>query len=132
MIAQRNSNMFEAEARISKSDLMDSLSFDDDAEGKFDVLVANLPYVNPAWEGLDLRALEYEPRQALFALTENGLSIYRRMFKELAERIDEPGFKYIVLEADPCRHDDLAKIAQEYGWKLTKHKDYGLVFEPKA
>lgn len=123
-VAERNDAMHEARIQIRKSDLLRDLMLGEDKQ--FDVIVANLPYVNPAWDWLDLESLEAEPTTALFALNENGLSIYHRLFDELAEGLASTD--YLVLEADPCQHKDLVKLAGSYGWRLEKSRGYGLVF----
>ncbi len=93
----------------------------------FDVVVANLPYVNKDWSWVDEQALKYEPKNALYAKANNGLSLYKRLFKELCA-LDA---RYVVVEADPCQHEDLVKLAQWRGWVHVKTEGYGLVFETR-
>lgn len=95
---------------------------------KFDVVVANLPYVNPAWTWLDAEALDYEPKTALFVRSENGLGLYRRFFDEL-ELVET---KYVVVEADPCQHDELVRLAEARGWGCQKIAGFALLFVPLA
>lgn len=56
-------------------------------EDDFDVLVANLPYVDPAFD-LEKNVLDHEPHVALFA-DEGGLALYRKVL----EQIGDKGFK---------------------------------------
>lgn len=128
-VAEMNDRQHEARLVIRKSDLLlgvSDMEFETNKTLKVDVLVANLPYVNPSWDWLDLKALEHEPIEALFSLRENGLSLYRRLFVELGQKLVIA--KYVVLEADPCQQDELVELARKFHWKLHKKRGYGLVF----
>lgn len=123
-VAEGNDLKHEARVKLVKSNLLKSLDLGKNKN--FDVIVANLPYVNPAWDWLDIGSLEFEPTVALFAMSENGLSVYRRLFEDLESELAKT--KYLVLEADPCQHDDLVRLAKSYRWKLYKQSGFGLVF----
>lgn len=123
-VAEGNDLKHEARVKLVKSNLLKSLDLGKNKN--FDVIVANLPYVNPAWDWLDIGSLEFEPTVALFAISENGLSVYRRLFEDLESELAKT--KYLVLEADPCQHDDLVRLAKSYRWKLYKQSGFGLVF----
>lgn len=125
-VAERNDRIHEGRVEFIKSDLLKDVDFGFD--GEFDVVVANLPYVNPNWEWLDQRTLSFEPVTALFALGENGLALYHRLFEELNDRQKESGIKYAVIEADPCQQDELIELAQGLGWDLQQKRGFGLVF----
>lgn len=145
-VAELNDVIHEGRVDLLESDLLENI--DPEMDGNFDVLIANLPYVNPDWQWLDLAALGYEPRQALFA-DEGGLALYHRLLQQLQEKIavhnlmhhaeqdstrlchGEPWIKYLVLEADPCQHDDLISLAEAYGWELDVIEGYGLRFVVK-
>ncbi len=89
-----------------------------------DILVANLPYVDRSWEWLDERSLGYEPSLALYA-EKRGLELYEKMFEQL-KKLSIP---YVIIEADPCQHDELVRIAKESSYKKRKICGFGLVFE---
>ncbi len=145
-VAELNDVIHEGRIDLVESDLLENI--DPEMDGNFDVLIANLPYVNPDWEWLDLAALQYEPQNALFA-EEGGLALYHRLLQQLQEKIaahnlihhDEqdstklchgvPWIKYLVFEADPCQHDDLVSLAEAYGWQLDIIEGYGLRFKVK-
>jgi len=129
MIAEHNNLMHEGRISLLKSDLFEAIS--PRIHGKFDVIIANMPYVDPNWQWVDTHSLRHEPLEALYALGENGLSVYRRFFEELGPQIEKLGPKFCVVEADPCQHKDLIKIALQNGWKLIKSQDYGLCFRKK-
>lgn len=76
----------------------------DDIDEVPDLIVANLPYVDKDWGWLDKKALSYEPTIALYA-EDHGL----KLIKEL---IDTATSKYLILEADPCQHNEIAHYAR--------------------
>ncbi len=96
-----------------QSDLFDNI------DGKFDVIVANLPYVTRNMELMP--EVQNEPAVALFGGADDGLDLYRKFFAEL------PDFIYnksqIWTESDPWQQDELIKLAKTCG--LTKiFQDY--------
>ncbi len=129
MIAEHNNLMHEGRLSLLKSDLFEAIN--PRVHGQFDAVVANMPYVDPNWQWVDSNSLRHEPLEALYALGENGLSLYRRFFEELKSYLPKLNPKFCVVEADPCQHKTLIKIADENGWKLLKKQDYGLSFRRK-
>lgn len=129
MIAEHNNLMHEGRLSLLKSDLFEAIN--PRVHGQFDAVVANMPYVDPNWQWVDSNSLRHEPLEALYALGENGLSLYRRFFEELKSYLPKLNPKFCVVEADPCQHKALIKIANENGWKLLKKQDYGLSFRRK-
>lgn len=129
MIAEHNNILHEGRLSLLRSDLFEAIK--PRLHGQFDVVVANLPYVNPNWDWVDTNSLRHEPLEALYALGENGLSLYRRFFEEMKPHLEKLGMKFCVVEADPCQHKELIKIATEFGWKLAETRDYGLCFRKK-
>ena len=84
-VAKVNSERYGGEEILS-GDLLDGLPADlprslarDTKRGEpgFDVLVANLPYVDENWDWLDKRALGYEPELALY-VEDEGLALYKK------------------------------------------------------
>lgn len=71
-------------ARFVKSDLFSGI------DGKFDFILANLPYV-PIGESRGMaRELEHDPELALFS-GEDGLDLIRRFIPEAADRLKDGG-----------------------------------------
>ncbi len=137
-IATFNNRALEGRVEIVRSDMFSDFYFEPGTlepedpdydprldETYFDVVVANLPYVNPKWEWLDHKSLSYEPKKALFEEERNGLGMYKRLFNE----IKVVRTKYVVVEADPCQHEELVEMAREKGWKLREIRGFGLSFE---
>ena len=123
---RRNLQMYSPELKTQDYDYVDDGSEEPDwfEDLQFDVVVANLPYVDPGWEWLDTEALDYEPKTALYVRDENGLGLYRRFFRELKELKTH----YVAIEADPCQHTALVKMAEEFGWGCQKIEGFALLF----
>lgn len=128
-MAYENDVLHEGRVEFMQSNLLRDLVIDPHA-AEFDVLVANLPYVNPEWNWLDRRTLDFEPKTALYAKGEGGISMYRRLFREIMMKRKVDGIlkvKYIVIEADPCQHEALRKCAEEFGLLVVRTRGFGLV-----
>lgn len=78
-----------------------------------DLIVANLPYVDKAWDWLDLNSLSKEPDIALFA-EDSGLALIKELITE-ASALKIPR---LLLEADPCQHAKIALYAKKKGYLL--------------
>lgn len=113
-IAKKNASVLGADVKFMRSDLLNDVS------GDFDVIVANLPYVDENWDWLDKEALEFEPELALYA-GDGGLEIISKFLEQAIGRT-----KYLILEADPCQHS--AIISSANGFKLVKKSGFQLLF----
>lgn len=144
-IAARNNRQHEGRVDLVQSNLLRDVEFDtmggpaetEDLEDgdvrevreHFDVVVANLPYVNKEWDWLKPGDLEFEPANALYAKGNNGLSMYQRFIKELDYYDRQMFWDYLVLEADPCQHAALIEMARKRHMFHLKTEGYGLLFE---
>jgi len=129
--AEVNNSYLEGRVTLVSSDLLSNIHPEE--HGTFDVVVANLPYVNPAWEWLDFKTLVYEPQLALYperGTSENGLSAYHRLFDELSEYTKVAPVHNLILEADPCQHEELINLAKSYHWQHHATNGYALAFKP--
>lgn len=129
--AEVNNSYLEGRVTLVASDLLSNIHPKE--HGAFDVIVANLPYVNPAWEWLDFKTLVYEPQLALYperGTSENGLSAYHRLFDELAEYTKTAPVHNLILEADPCQHEELINLAKSRHWQHHATNGYALAFQP--
>ena len=118
VVARENARRLGAEVEFVQADLMDGV------EGEFDLVVANLPYVDENWDWLDKQALGREPALALYA-EDGGLALIKRLTRQVAER----RVQFLVLEADPCQHERIIKYAGEKGYKLLETRGFALVLE---
>lgn len=101
-VAEENASRLRANVAIQQSNLLD------ETYGTFDAIIANLPYVDRAWE----RSAEtnYEPAEALFA-DENGLALIYKLLNQTRKSLAQNGMVY--LEADPRQHAKIITRAAE-------------------
>lgn len=115
-VAIKNSHKLETEVNFVQSDMLGQIL------GDFDVIVANLPYVDRSWKWVDEKALSVEPSLALYA-GDGGLEKIYRLIKQAKKRT-----KYLILEADPCQHKRVVEKAQSQGFEHLETNGYQLLF----
>lgn len=120
-IAEENAESLQAEVTILQSDLLSSYPF------TADVIIANLPYVDPEWERS--KETDHEPASALFA-DNHGLALIFKLLIQTKEKLALGG--KLLLEADPEQHPAIIKEAARYGLVLSSQQDYGLLFDRLA
>ena len=91
---------------------------------QYDAVLANLPYVPENFQ-INLAAT-HEPRHAIFG-GPDGLNLYRKLFGQLRQQ--QP--KFVLTEALPPQHPELARIAKAAGFHLQKTEDFIQLFVPK-
>ncbi len=117
-IAEQNAKILGAKIRILKSNLLDTYPL------KADFIVANLPYVDPAWERSP--ETDYEPAAALFA-DNGGLELMIKLIVQAKSVLKPSG--YLILEADPVQHASLINQAKQSGLKFISAQNYCVVFQ---
>lgn len=117
-VAEENAKAFHVDVEIIRSDLLDSYPF------AADIIIANLPYVDPEWERS--KETEHEPETALFA-NNHGLALIFDLLPQTREKLALGG--RLILEADPEQHPAIIKEAAQYGLIHSDTKGYGLLFE---
>ena len=90
-------------------------------------LIANLPYVPEDWQ-INPPA-QREPSIAIFG-GKDGLKYYRRLFQQIASLTVKPLF--VLTEAMPPQHQQLASIAKRHNYKLKTINDFIQVFNYSA
>jgi release factor glutamine methyltransferase len=91
-------------------------------EGRFDLVAANLPYIDPTWEEATTpEVAASEPHVALFA-GGSGLDLFRRLLPELPRLLCPGGCA--LLECDPRQADALLEMAAPFG-RVTLSNDLG-------
>ena len=112
-VARKNAEKLGAkEVRFVRSDLLKNI------DGDFDIIVANLPYVDREWEWLDLDSLAREPAEALFA-EDGGCALVFELIRQAKGRT-----KYLILESDPCQHKRIAEFAKKHSFTLQKDQGF--------
>ena len=89
--------------------------------GKFDLILANPPYVEDAAE-LDATVRNHEPAAALFAGPE-GLDDYRVLIPQLPALLAAGGVA--LVEIGYTQADAVSAIAGEAGFEAVLHHDLG-------
>ncbi|HEX8390666.1 MAG TPA: peptide chain release factor N(5)-glutamine methyltransferase [Candidatus Saccharimonadales bacterium] len=87
---------------------------------RFDVIVANLPYVDKTWDRSPETA--HEPAQALFS-GDGGLELIKQLIDQSPDALKPGG--YLLLEADPMQHEDIATYARQFA--IVARQDYGVL-----
>lgn len=117
-VAEKNAKQLHAKVTMQHGDLFDSYPFNPD------IIIANLPYVDEAWE----RSPEtnHEPALALFA-SDGGLNLIKRLIEQAKTRMTSGGL--ILLEADPRQHATIISYAKNHGFALRERRDFIVVIE---
>ena len=115
-VARANVEGFNVNIKLQKADLLDGIT------ERFDLIIANLPYVDRDWDWLDKKALSYEPSLALYA-EDHGL----KLIFQLIEQAQKRKVPSLILEADPCQHNDIVKFAAEQGYSLIEKRGFVLL-----
>lgn len=111
-VARHNAAMYGLRLDIIKSDLLDALS-----DTRYDVMLANLPYVPDGM--VTSPEIEEEPALALFS-GEKGLSHYRKFWRQVSDLAQAKKPSYILTEALEYQHEDVQKLAGSAGYELQK------------
>jgi release factor glutamine methyltransferase len=117
-VARHNQALHELHLHTRKSDLLNRHL------RNYDVILANLPYVPDHYQINQAAAME--PRIAIFG-GKDGLEIYRRFFSQLHRFHWKP--QYILCESLPPQHGELARIANQSGFRLHKTEDFIQIFK---
>lgn len=120
-IAEKNATNLHAEVSILQSNLLADYPF------TANIIIANLPYVDPEWERSP--ETEHEPASALFAANHGKALIYELLVQTKDKLINGGS---LILEADPEQHNDIITEAKKYGLLLSGQDGYGLLLERVA
>lgn len=104
-VAEENARILDAEVIIEKSDLLADIAY------PLDVIIANLPYVDPSWDTSP--ETRHEPEEALFARM-HGLELILKLITQSQDRLRSNGL--LFLEADVRQHQDIIDYADKRGF----------------
>lgn len=113
-VAQKNFRAHNVEVETEYSDLLSAIS----SKTKFDIIVANLPYV-PTTLSL-APEVQKEPEEAFFS-GKDGLGLLTRFARELEQK--EIEFKALWIEFLPEQWERIQQIFKK--WYIEPHKDVG-------
>lgn len=118
-IAEKNATQLSAQVTVMQSDLLAAYPF------VADIILANLPYVDPEWERSP--ETEHEPSIALFA-EDNGLTYIKKLIDQCHSKLAPQG--YLLIEADRRQHHLITAYAEQHG--LTRVSTQGLILVYRA
>lgn len=122
-IAQRNAQQHGATSvKFIQSDLLAA------AQQRYDVILANLPYVSPTWQRDD-RETAHEPALALFA-EDDGLALISTLLAQTEQWLAPSGL--LILEADPCQHSRIIARAAAHQLTHVRSEGYALAFAKRC
>ena len=93
-----------------------------DVHEKFDLIAANLPYVDRDWQRSP--ETEHEPALALFA-DDGGLELIKKLIDQAPEHLNPGG--HLLLEADPEQHQAIVSYATAFD--LVEAVDYAVLLK---
>ncbi|MBQ9017324.1 HemK family protein methyltransferase [Candidatus Saccharibacteria bacterium] len=116
-VAKANAKILQADVQFARSDLIKNYAGEEP-----EVVVANLPSVDPSWEWLDKETLAAEPEIALYA-EDGGLALIKRLLQEIKSKNWR---SKIVLELDPSEQETLQTFAKSLGFYPEKATGFEL------
>lgn len=121
LAAEKNAKRLEADdITLIISDLLDDVYF------KPDVLVANLPYLDPDWAWINPDLLRSEPQDALYA-ADGGTALIKKLIRQCKKR----KIPTLVLESDPFQHEEIVEYAEMRDYNLADIRGFIMVFNHK-
>ena len=121
-VARRNAAQLLPSGRQIKfyqSDLLSDLPVD----SRFDLIVANLPYLSPGQGDLSPE-LAYEPAIALYA-DDDGLSLIKQLITTTPAHLTPRG--YLLLEMNTDQIETVASYATDYHYQVVKQEPFHLL-----
>jgi release factor glutamine methyltransferase len=125
-IARQNAKRYDADIKFYQGDLLGPLP-STIYRLPSTIVLANLPYV-PDSHTINQAAM-HEPKHAIFG-GPDGLELYRTLFDQLST-IHYPLSTVVFTESLPPQHKELARIAEQAGFKQIAEQDFIQVFEKK-
>lgn len=118
VVAGHNAELLNAKVTLLKSDLLSGIL------GSFDVIIANLPYVDSSWE----RSPEtnFEPALALFA-NDHGTALIRKLLREIPHHLAPSGI--VILESDPGQHSLIVSEGEKLDLTHVDTEGYAVLLQ---
>ena len=109
-VAEQNAVDLHAEISLYTADLLENVN------GVYDIICANLPYVDMAWQVS--AETHTEPDLALYA-EDGGLVLIKRLIEQTEDHLLPEG--YLLLEADPRQHGEIVTFghSHDFDWYQT-------------
>lgn len=104
-VAKKNSELQKAHVTIQRSDL---LNYYKNNTAKFDIIMANLPYLDKSWPMS--KETDFEPVSSLFA-DDNGLALIKKLLTQTKHHLNHQS--YLIIEADTRSHPEVIESAKK-------------------
>lgn len=115
-VAKTNAATLKADVSLLHSDLMSH------TPGMFDVILANLPYVDKSWGRSP--ETDHEPSLALFA-DRHGRALIEKLIEQASPQLTSGGI--LLLEADPEQHSTIVTFAESSDFHHLRTSGYIIV-----
>lgn len=122
LVARRNATRLlpsSQQVKFYQSDLLSDLP----VGSRFDLIVANLPYLSPGQDDLSPE-LAYEPAIALYA-DDDGLSLIKQLITTAPARLTPGG--YLLLEMNTDQIETVVSYATDYRYQVVKQEPFHLL-----
>ena len=116
-IAKYNADNHKLAIHFKKTNLLDGLD-------TFDMIIANLPYIDANWEVSPETV--YEPSTALFAATD-GLELVYAIIKQALNHLYTDG--YLLLEHDPRQSSSITQFSSQHGYQIVTTDQFATVLQ---
>ena len=128
-VARNNAKNFgldpDSDLHLAKSDLLSNLP----SQQQFDVIVANLPYVNRHWSWLSPE-LAYEPDLALYDDSDSdSLGLIKQLIIQSTHHLRPHG--HLILEMDQQQVSTIIDFAQQHHFRLVSRLPYTITLQRK-
>ncbi len=105
-VARANAERLGASVTLLEGDLLSP------AEGKYDIIVSNPPYLTQTWCDQVSKEVAWEPRLALDGREEDGLGLIRKLVEQSTSHLDQGGA--LFLECDYRQAPTVAALLEEH------------------
>jgi len=120
-VTRQNAEKLKADVYFAKSDLLSAFITH---QQKFDMIVANLPYVSRSWETSP--ETDFEPSIALYA-DNDGLAMIAQLIFQIPTTLNSGG--YLLLEADPEQFPAITELCRKNGLEHVETRGYAVAFQ---
>lgn len=117
-IASKNAKKHNLNVQFIKSNLLAKTG------SSFDIILANLPYVNKKWHYVD--GVKFEPKIAIFA-PDNGLSLIKKFIHQIAEEKTNYS-RMFLLESDMSQTKEIQQMLKNIGARGIASSGYITLF----
>lgn len=114
-VARSNATTLKVSVNFIQADMLDTQSIVDNADGSFDIIVSNPPYIAEAEaKEMERHVLDHEPHSALFVPDSDPLLFYRAIAAIAEKTLVPAGTLY--LEINPLFAKQLADMLRTHGF----------------